>query len=869
MAQLKFSRQPNSKTGESFRLLLLVLHAISKSHLKPLSQKKKILKPNPWKKVKQKVNNENIITLLCKSAMKLPSLLLRPISSAHQFSPKLSPPFHYLHSPSSAESSTINEVLTILDTVTPIEPALEPLLPFLSKTTVTSVIMKTKNPQVGFRFFIWAAKRKRLRSFASNSAVIRMLLKPNGFDLYWQTLDELKSGNVSVVSDVFFVLISGYYKVGDCEKALESFGKMKEFDCQPDVYMYNAVLNIVFRKQLFLLALAVYYEMVKLNCLPNIVTFSLLIDGLSKSGKTEVAIKMFDEMTQRGILPNKFTYTIVISGLCQINRADEAYRLFLKMKDSGCSPDFVAYNALLNGFCKLRGVDEALALLRSFEKDGFVPGLGSYSCLIDGLFRAKRYDEAYAWYRKMFEEKIEPDVVLYGVIIRGLSEAGKVKDAMKLLSDMSDRGIVPDIYCYNALIKGFCDLGLLDQARSLQVEIWKRDSLPNTHTFTILICGMCRNGMVDDAQKLFNKMEKAGCFPSVGTFNALIDGLCKAGELEKANLLFYKMEIGKNPMLFLRLSQGGNRVHDKASLQTMVEQYCTSGLIHKAYKILMQLAESGNLPDIITYNILINGFCKVGNINGALKLFKELQLKGLSPDSVTYGTLINGLQRVDREEDAFRIFEQMPQNGCTPSPAVYKSLMTWSCRRRKISLAFSLWLQYLRDISGRDDESMKSIEEFLQKGKVENAIQGLLEMDFKLNDFQLAPYTIWLIGLCQDGQVKEAFNIFSILVECKAIVTPPSCVKLIHGLCKRGYLDLAMDVFLYTLKNDFILRPRVCNYLLRSLLLSKDNKKVHAYHLLRRMKSVGYDLDACLYPKTKSLLPGPWNTREMENMSPG
>ncbi|KAK3217888.1 hypothetical protein Dsin_011858 [Dipteronia sinensis] len=803
--------------------------------------------------------------MLHKSAMKLPCILLLRSITARHISRRQSS-----SSPSTtSQSAFVNEVVTILNTIRPIESALESLVPFLSPDIISSIIKETQNPQLGFRFYIWATNRKRLLSLVSRNLVVNMLLEPNGFDLYWTTLEELKESGVPVTSSAFDVLISGYAKAGACEKVLESFGKMKEFDCVPDVFVYNTILHAVLRKQVYLMALALYNQMLKLNCMPTRHTFNILIGGLCKSGKIQDALKLFDEMMLRGVLPNRFTYTIVISGLCLAKRADDAHRLFIKMKNSGCSPDFVAYNALLNGFCKLGRVDEAFALLRSFEKeDDFKLQLRGYSSLIDGLFRARRYDEAYAWYRKMFEVNIEPDVVLYTVMIRGLSDAGKVKDAVKLMDEMNERGVAPDTYCYNAVIKGFCDAGLLNQARSLQLEILKRDSFPDTCTHTILICGMCKNGLVVEAEQIFNDMEKVGCLPSVVTFNALIDGLCKAGELEKANLLFYKMEIGRNPSLFLRLSQGANRVLDSASLQTMVEQYCESGLVLKAYKILMQLADSGNVPDLITYNILINGFCRAGKINGALKLFKELQVKGLSPDSVTYGTLITGLLRIGREEDAFKIFDQMAKNGCTPSQSVYKTLMTWSCRRSKVTLAFTLWLKYLRGISGREDEAIKVIEEHFAKGDFEKGVRGLLEMDFKLNDFNLGPYTIWLIGLCQAGLVGEGLKIFSILNECKVIVTPPSCVKLIHALCKRGKLDEAMDVFLYTVKNGFKLMPRVCNYLLRSILLSKDGKH-HAYDLLSRMESLGYDLDSHLYGSTKVLLSDPWNRMAMENASPG
>lgn len=274
---------------------------------------------------------------------------------------------------------------------------------------------------------------------------------------------------------------------------------------------------------------------------------------------------------------------------------------------------------------------------------------------------------------------------------------------------------------------------------------------------------MRRKGLVGEAEQIFNEMEKLGFVPSVATFNALIDGICKASRLEDAHLLFYKMEIGRKPSLFLRLSQGSDRVIDSASLQKKVEQLCESGLVLQAYKLLMQLPNSGVAPDVITYNTLINGYCKGRNIDGAFKLFKDMQWKGITPNSVTYGTLIDGLRRVEREEDAFVVFNQMVKNGCRPSFAVYKSLMTWSCRNRK----------YLSSLPHREVEAIKAIEENFKEGQIEKAIRGLFEMDVKFKDLDLAPYTILLIGLCQMQREDEALRMFSVLQEYKVNVTPP------------------------------------------------------------------------------------------------
>ncbi|XAR68504.1 hypothetical protein NMG60_11003643 [Bertholletia excelsa] len=770
-------------------------------------------------------------------------------------------------SKSRSQIAIADEVLGIVNSVSHMEAALETLVPSLSSEIVNFVLQEQRNSELAFRFFIWVARRREFRCWISYDYVIDLIVRDNGFEMYWRTLEKLRSCGVPISADAFTVLISGYFKAHMPDEAVEAFGRMKDFNCKPDLHTYNVILHVMVRREVILLALAVYNMMLKSNCAPNCATFTMLIDGLCKSGNTEDALKLFDEMIARGTQPNRITYTVIILGLCKAKRTDEAYRLFNSMRSIRCSPDLVAYNALLSGLCKLGKIDEAFTLSKSLKEDGFVLGLKAYSCLIDGLFRARKYTEAHEFFQKLFQENIAPDLILYTIMIKGLSRAGKIRDAWKLFRVMGERGVVPDTQCYNTLIKGFCDMGLLDDARCLQLEISNYDCFPDTNTYTILICGMCRKGLVGEAKEIFKEMEKVGCFPSVVTFNALIDGLCKDGKLEEARLLFYEMEIGKNPSLFLRLSQGRDKVLDRASLQSMVEKLCDSGLINKAYRLLMQLANSGVLPDIRTYNILMNGFCKAGNVNVAFKLLKELQLKGLSPDPVTYGTLIDGLQRADMEDDAFRIFEQMTKNGFTPGPAVYKSLMCWSCRKKKIFVAFGLWMKYLRSLPSRESEAIKLAEEQLEKGELERAVRGLLEMEFNLMDFDSKPYTIWLIGLCQAGMLDEALKVFSIL-EGRIIISSPSCVMLINHLRCEQNLDQAIDIFSYTMEKGFILNRRICNKLLNHLLFSKE-KAYCALDLVNRMKYVGYNLGKHLFARTKFRLKQYRDALEAENVSHG
>ncbi|KAI3526057.1 hypothetical protein L1887_05227 [Cichorium endivia] len=772
------------------------------------------------------------------------------------------PRFHYFSSLSRGTAIS-SEVLSIVHSVDPMEPALEQVVPFLSPEIITSVLQEQQNPYLCFRFFVWAAKRKQFRSWGSHNLMINLLVSDNShlFDAYWRALEEIKSYGLRIPSDAFAVLIAGYWETKNAEKAVESFGKMKDFDCQPNLFTYNLILHILVNKGMVLLALAVYNLMLKLNCHLNCSTYTILIDGLCKSAKISDALNLFEEMTQRGIVPSKITYTVVLSGLCQAKRINDAYHLFQNMKTNGIKPDFITYNALLNGVCKLGKMDEAFTLLKNFKKDGFDLDLNSYSSLIDGLFRAQRFKEAHDFFLKMTKSGITPDVILHTIMIRGLCNEGRVDDAFKLIKEMTDKNLVPDTQAYNTLIKGFCDKGLLDEARSLKLEISGVDKFPDSCTYTILISGMCRYGLVGDAQNIFNEMEKYGCVPSVITFNALIDGLSKSGDLQKAHLLFYKMEIGRNPSLFLRLTQGSDRVVDSGSLQTLVTKLCESGSPLKAYKLLTQLSDNVILPTITTYNILINGLCKAGILEGAFKLFKELQVKGKAPDSVTYGTLIHGLQSVGRDNDASILLEEMMKNGCKPTPAVYKTLMKWSCRRKKTFAAFSHWLDYLKSVRKQDEKEIELVEEYLENGEIERPVRLLLDMDIKLKDLDSSPYTIWLIGFCQVHKTTEALKLLAILKEYDINLTPASCVMLISTLCKEGKLNMAVEVFVYALQKGFILKPRICNNLIKSLIRSHYVED-HVFEVMEKMDSCGYDLNVYLDDSTRFLL----STRRKQEM---
>ncbi|PKA63824.1 Pentatricopeptide repeat-containing protein [Apostasia shenzhenica] len=754
--------------------------------------------------------------------------------------------------------SLSEHILTILDTVpaAAIDRPLNCLAPLLSSSSISLALSSAPSLSSAFCLFVWASRNRRLRSFSNHNLVISLLLRdaPSSFSSFWSSLSDLSFSPIVIHPHAFAVLMSAYNAAGLPEKVVEAFSRMPDFASRPNTFTYNTFLHILVRQGMILLAMQIYSQMIKSDCRPNLSTYTILIHGLCKTGEIDDALRLFDEMLQRGMAPNTTVYTVLLSVLCRTNKLDDAIRQFELMKEKNCSPDEIAFNVLLCGLCRAGRLKEAFKQLKLFEEQGYVLGLHGYSCLIDGLFRAQRFEEACRYYNEMLLKNIRPDCILYTIMIRGYTEVGRTEEAFEFLNEMTDRGFVPDTYCYNTLIKGLCDAGFLDRARSLKLEISQNDLFPDSATFTILICGMCKEGLVHEAQQIFDEMGGAGCFPTVLTFNSLINGLCNAGKLNEAQLLFYKMEMGRNPYLYIRLSQGPDRVHDISSLQRKVQESCQSGDFLRAYKLLRSIMDSGVVPDIVTYNILINGMCKAGRIDVAQKLVEELKLKGHSPDVITYSTIIDALSKAHREKEVSEVLEHMLNSGCKPSVSIYNTQMRTLSRKRQISKAIILWLDYLsqeKDYSAAAD-SIKIARNYFEEGHLVEAIRTLLVMERRNSRPNSFPYTIWLIGLCQERKIDQALGIFTLLRAFNVEATPPSCALLINYLCRAGKLVSALDVMLYSLSKGFLFMKPVGNRLIRRLCM--HNKLTDARVLVRRMHLAGYDMDVYLRASTKALL---------------
>ncbi|KAG6594382.1 Pentatricopeptide repeat-containing protein, partial [Cucurbita argyrosperma subsp. sororia] len=398
------------------------------------------------------------------------------------------------------------------------------------------------------------------------------------------------------------LIIKVLCKLGEIDRAVETFREMPLKNCNPDVFTYSTLMNGLCKERRIDEAVFLLDELQTEGCLPNPVTFNVLIDALCKNGDLSRAAKLVDNMFLKGCVPNEVTYNTLIHGLCLKGKLDKALSLLDKMVSSKCVPNEVTYGTIINGLVKQGRAEDGAHILVSMEERGHKANQYIYSSLISGLFKEGKSEDAVRVWKEMMEKGCKPNVVVYGAFIDGLCREGKPDEAEEILYEMVSKGCLPNAFAYSSLMKGFFKKGDGQKAILVWKEIMSQDARHNEVCCSVLLNGLCEDGRVREALTVWKHMLSEGIKPDVVAYSSMIKGLCDAGSVDQGLKLFYEM----------------------------------------------QCQEPKSQPDVITYNILFKALCREGNLIRAVDLLNSMLDRGCDPDSTT-GNIFLGTLR-DRND---------------------------------------------------------------------------------------------------------------------------------------------------------------------------------------------------------------------------
>lgn len=486
-------------------------------------------------------------------------------------------------------------------------------------------------------------------------------------------------------------IISLVRAFGRAHKPHDAINLLNLFNEQnpPSINILNSILNVLVKEDI---DLARMFFRKKMKDSRDSRTYGILMKGLCETNRIQEAFKLLQLMKKSGYV-NPVIYNTLIHALCRNGKVGRARSLMSEM--DGFSD--VTFNIMISAYCSENNCIQALVMLEKCFDSGFVPDKISTTKIVDVLCEHGRAMESVEILERVEKKGGAIDVVCYNTLIKGFCKMGKPEVGRRVLKEMERKGCLPNVHTYNILISGFCDMGKVDTGMDVFREIGMVGITPRFETFDVLVNGFCCNGRVEDGLKVLYMMEEVKTWRenNIGPYNSILYGFCKENRLEEAYEFLNKMEalfpkaVGRS-LRIIRLCKDGNieeanLVYDQMAnggeipnvlvYASLIEKLCNGNDVRKAFELMNEMVEKGYFPIISTFNALINAFCEEGNLKCAMKLFEEMEVRGCLPNIDTYSSLIKGCCNEGDVGRACSFLVKMIQGGLVPDHSSWNSLL--------------------------------------------------------------------------------------------------------------------------------------------------------------------------------------------------
>ncbi|KAF8395440.1 hypothetical protein HHK36_019386 [Tetracentron sinense] len=406
---------------------------------------------------------------------------------------------------------------------------------------------------------------------------------------------EMEEEGIDAPIGIYHTMMDGYTNIGDEDKCLIVFERLKECGFTPSVISYGCLINIYSKMGKVSKALEVSRIMESCGIKHNMKTYSMLINGFLILKDWANAYAIFEDVVNAGLKPDVVLYNNIIKAFCGAGNLDRAIRTVEEMQKERHRPTSRTFMPIIHGFAKSGEMRRALEIFNMMRRSGCIPTVHTFNALILGLVEKLQMEKAVQILDEMSLAGITPNEHTYTTIMHGYASLGDTGKAFEYFSKVKNEGLELDVFSYQALLKACCKAGRMQSALAVTREMSARNIPRNTFVYNILIDGWARRGDVWEAADLMQQMKQEGVQPDIHTYTSFINACCKAGDMLRATKTIEEMEaVGVN-------------------------------------------------PNIKTYTTLIHGWARASLPEKALRCFEDMKLAGLKPDKAVYHCLMTSL----------------------------------------------------------------------------------------------------------------------------------------------------------------------------------------------------------------------------------
>ncbi|XP_047336625.1 pentatricopeptide repeat-containing protein At5g27110 [Impatiens glandulifera] len=431
------------------------------------------------------------------------------------------------------------------------------------------------------------------------SSMARMYFKCDMFDHALQVFDEMTDRDAACWN----TLMSCYYQMGQCEKALELFEEMKLSGFKPNSVTITTAISCCARLMDLERGKKIQEEFIRKEFLQDDFVSTSLVNMYAKCGCMEMAKEFFEQISDKTLT----TWNSIIGGFSLMGDSYACIELFRRMAMARVRPSLTTLTSLLMASSRSANLIHGKLIHGYLIRNNIDPDIFIYSSLLDFYFKCDKVASA----ETIFQKMPRSNVVAWNVMISGYVSSGSFFEALGLFAEMKEAGIEPDDITFITSLTACSQLTALEQGKEIHGDIIDRKLENNEIVMGALLQMYAKCGAVLEASKIFSELPE----------------------------------------------------RDLISWTSMITAYGNHGQAVDALKLFEEMLQSNMKPDRVTFLAVISACSHAGLVDEGFKFFNCMVSDyGIEPTVEDYSCLIDLLGRAGRLREAYDFIQRTGEN---------------------------------------------------------------------------------------------------------------------------------------------------------------------------------------------------------------
>ncbi|KAL2484162.1 Pentatricopeptide repeat-containing protein [Forsythia ovata] len=253
---------------------------------------------------------------------------------------------------------------------------------------------------------------------------------------------------------------------------------------------------------------------------PDIIIYNAVLNACVRRKKWEGAFWVLQELKLHGQQPSSTTHGLVMELMFACGKYNLVHDFFKKVQKS-CIPNALTYKVLVNTLWREGKTDAAIMAVEDMEGRGIVGTAGLYYDLARCLCSAGRCQEALKQIDKICKVANKPLVVTYTGLIQACLDSGDIQNGAYVFNYMQ-KFCSPNLITCNIMLKAFLNHGMFEEAKQLFLKLlenvnsvyqksdYKDRILPDIYSFNTMLDACAVEKKWDDLEFVYTKMLQYG-----------------------------------------------------------------------------------------------------------------------------------------------------------------------------------------------------------------------------------------------------------------------------------------------------------------------------------------------------------------------